>query len=260
MILRFSGSAKCYPCKGLGTFRQGKRLLENWPRLRERCWIFSSETATAFLSSSEQAYFGDGFFIRLWKHSESQDNGGPMPSSVPVSWIGFGYLFLLWHLYHSEGVQEHECSLGNPRGQLWVQEAERHVSKKRKWEHQSSWRVGENDHNWRMRKSQRLDPATMPSSTQGPCQKKFWTAIANMSNSRLKRCRSRGLLPVEAVVAPNAGQTFPNTKSLEIRISNCWDQNILCWLQLGWALGHMGSHACQQLWQNQPSSFSTDIK
>ena len=34
------------------TFRQGKRLLENWPRLRERCWIFSSETATAFLSSS----------------------------------------------------------------------------------------------------------------------------------------------------------------------------------------------------------------
>ena len=53
MILRFSGSAKCYPCQGLGTFRQGKRLLENWPHLRERCWIFSSETATAFLSSSD---------------------------------------------------------------------------------------------------------------------------------------------------------------------------------------------------------------
>ena len=53
MILRFSGSAKCYPCQGLGTFRQGKRLLENWPCLRERCWIFSSETATAFLSSSD---------------------------------------------------------------------------------------------------------------------------------------------------------------------------------------------------------------
>ena len=52
MILRFSGSAKCYPCQGLGTFRQGKRLLANWPRLRERCWIFSSETTTAFLSSS----------------------------------------------------------------------------------------------------------------------------------------------------------------------------------------------------------------
>ena len=50
---RFSGSTKCYPCQGLGTFRQGKRLLENWPRLRERCWIFSSETATAFLSSSD---------------------------------------------------------------------------------------------------------------------------------------------------------------------------------------------------------------
>ena len=54
MIPRFSGSAYCYPCQGLGTFRQGKRLLENWPRLRERCWIFSSETATAFLSFSRQ--------------------------------------------------------------------------------------------------------------------------------------------------------------------------------------------------------------
>ena len=41
---RFSGSTKCYPCQGLGIFRQGKRLLEKWPRLRERCWIFSSET------------------------------------------------------------------------------------------------------------------------------------------------------------------------------------------------------------------------
>ena len=55
---RFSGSTKCYPCQGLGTFRQGKRLLENWPRLRERCWIFCSETATAFLSSSECNHFG----------------------------------------------------------------------------------------------------------------------------------------------------------------------------------------------------------
>ena len=36
-----------------GHFPARKRLLENWPRLRERCWIFSSETATAFLSSSE---------------------------------------------------------------------------------------------------------------------------------------------------------------------------------------------------------------
>ena len=53
ILPRFSGSAKCYACQGLGTFRQGKRLLENWPRLRERCWIFSSETATAFLSSSD---------------------------------------------------------------------------------------------------------------------------------------------------------------------------------------------------------------
>ena len=30
-----------------------KWLLENRPRLRERCWIFFSETATAFLSSSD---------------------------------------------------------------------------------------------------------------------------------------------------------------------------------------------------------------
>ena len=40
-------------CQGLGTFRQGKWLLENRPRLWERSWIFSSETATAFLSSSD---------------------------------------------------------------------------------------------------------------------------------------------------------------------------------------------------------------
>ena len=54
ILHRSSGSAKCYPCQGLGIFRQGKRLLENWPRLRERCWILSSETATAFLSSSDK--------------------------------------------------------------------------------------------------------------------------------------------------------------------------------------------------------------
>ena len=42
MIPRFSGSAICYPCQGLGILRQGKRLdwIFNWPRLRERCWIF----------------------------------------------------------------------------------------------------------------------------------------------------------------------------------------------------------------------------
>ena len=33
-------------------FWQGKWLLENRPRLRERSWIFSSETATAFVSVS----------------------------------------------------------------------------------------------------------------------------------------------------------------------------------------------------------------
>ena len=53
MIPRFSGSTKCYPCQGLRIFRQEKWPLEDWPRLRERSWIFSSETATAFLSSSE---------------------------------------------------------------------------------------------------------------------------------------------------------------------------------------------------------------
>ena len=66
MIPRFSGSAICYPCQGLGTFRQGKRLLENWPRLRERCWIFSSETATAFLSSSDfQKYPKDPAVLKV---------------------------------------------------------------------------------------------------------------------------------------------------------------------------------------------------
>ena len=34
MILRFSGSAKCYPCQGLGRFPARKCLLENRPRLR----------------------------------------------------------------------------------------------------------------------------------------------------------------------------------------------------------------------------------
>ena len=53
ILLRFSGSTKCCHCQGLGTFWQGKRLLANWARLQERCWIFSSETATAFLSSSD---------------------------------------------------------------------------------------------------------------------------------------------------------------------------------------------------------------
>ena len=52
IIPRFSGSTECYTCQGLGTFRQGRWLLENRPRLRERSWIFSSETATALLSFS----------------------------------------------------------------------------------------------------------------------------------------------------------------------------------------------------------------
>ena len=42
------------PLPRFGHFRHEKWLLENWPRLRERSWMFSSETATAFCSSSEQ--------------------------------------------------------------------------------------------------------------------------------------------------------------------------------------------------------------
>ena len=64
IIRRFSGSTKCYPCQGLGIFRQGKWLLENRPRLRERCWIFSSETATAFLSSSDRWVFRPTFHAK----------------------------------------------------------------------------------------------------------------------------------------------------------------------------------------------------
>ena len=55
ILLRFSGSMRCYHCQGLGTFRQGQWLLENQPRLRERSWTISSpKTSTAFLSFSEQ--------------------------------------------------------------------------------------------------------------------------------------------------------------------------------------------------------------
>ena len=54
----FSGSTKCDPCQGLGIFQQGKWLLENRPRLRERSWIFSSETATAVLTFYFKSEFG----------------------------------------------------------------------------------------------------------------------------------------------------------------------------------------------------------
>ena len=50
----FPAARNAIPAQGLGIFRQGKWLLENRPRLRERSWTFSSETATAFLSSSEK--------------------------------------------------------------------------------------------------------------------------------------------------------------------------------------------------------------
>ena len=41
-----------------------KWLLENWPRLRERCWIFSSETATAFMSSPDVRTSPESFTVR----------------------------------------------------------------------------------------------------------------------------------------------------------------------------------------------------
>ena len=42
-------SAKVWAFSG----KENGCCMENWSRLRERCWIFSSETATAFLSSSD---------------------------------------------------------------------------------------------------------------------------------------------------------------------------------------------------------------
>ena len=43
----------CYSCQGLGTLREGETPRANCPWIRERSWIFSSETDTTFLSSSE---------------------------------------------------------------------------------------------------------------------------------------------------------------------------------------------------------------
>ena len=40
-----------------GHFPARKTAAGNWPHLRERCWIFCSETATAFLSSSDHLRF-----------------------------------------------------------------------------------------------------------------------------------------------------------------------------------------------------------
>ena len=53
IIHRFSGSTKCYPCQGLGIFRQDKWLLENRPPLRERSWVFSSGTVATFLGFAD---------------------------------------------------------------------------------------------------------------------------------------------------------------------------------------------------------------
>ena len=57
----------CYSCQGLGIFRQGERLLDHRPRLQERSWIFSSETATEFLSL-------DGPMIRNANQSDSRES------------------------------------------------------------------------------------------------------------------------------------------------------------------------------------------
>ena len=94
MTPRFSGSGKCYPCQGLGTFRQGKRLLETWPRLRERCWIFSSETAAAFSSSSdfmpyEPFLLGVGVVFNLLIFEDSEVHRPP--SSVRQSCVNLRF-------------------------------------------------------------------------------------------------------------------------------------------------------------------------
>ena len=49
----FPAAQNAIPAKVWALSGKEKQLLENWPRLRERCWIFSSETATTFLRSSE---------------------------------------------------------------------------------------------------------------------------------------------------------------------------------------------------------------
>ena len=49
----FPAARNAIPARVWAFSRQGKWLLENRRRLRERSWIFSSETATAFLSFSE---------------------------------------------------------------------------------------------------------------------------------------------------------------------------------------------------------------
>ena len=54
MIPRFSGSAKCYPCQGLGGhFPARKTAARKFAAPAGTLLAFSSETATAFLSSSE---------------------------------------------------------------------------------------------------------------------------------------------------------------------------------------------------------------
>ena len=46
ILPRFSISTSCYACKGSASFRQGKCLLENRRRLRQRSGSFPSETAS----------------------------------------------------------------------------------------------------------------------------------------------------------------------------------------------------------------------
>ena len=113
ILPRFSGSTKCYPCQGSGIFRQGKWLLENRPRLRERSWIFSSETATAFLSFSETRGFLEGGFCKnarlswLWRSEWAQCFRvlflclGATLDSVEIP---FAKTPFLWFLTESAGV------------------------------------------------------------------------------------------------------------------------------------------------------------
>ena len=65
-----------------GHFPARKTLLENWRSLRECCWIFSSETATAFLSSSDSRATPS---LRLWDALEQKTSlrlPGPHPKRL----------------------------------------------------------------------------------------------------------------------------------------------------------------------------------
>ena len=63
----FPAAPNAIPAKVWAFFRQGKRLLENRPRLRERSWTFASETATAFLSFSDNQTPGHSLLLLMYQ-------------------------------------------------------------------------------------------------------------------------------------------------------------------------------------------------